>query len=84
MSMQNLGAQTKSIIAFLKVAYQGKRIPVPATAENVPTGKKISSITGKSNACAHSESVQLSFCIYATWNIFSHRATGKAAKVQAT
>ena len=40
MSMQNLGAQTKSIIAFLKVAYQGKRIPVPATAETVSTGKK--------------------------------------------
>ena len=84
MSMQNLGGQTKSIIAFLKVAYQGKRIPVRATAENVPTGKKNSSCTEKPNVCANSESVQLSFCIYATWNIFSHRATGKAARLLAT
>ena len=53
MSMQNLGAQTKSIIAFLKVAYQGKRIPVPATAENLSTGKKNSRPVRESQTFAH-------------------------------
>ena len=71
----------------MKVIYrpnQSKRILVPATAENVPTEKKIRPVMEKPNVCAHIKSVQLSFCIYVTWDNFSHRATGKAAKVLAT
>ena len=70
MSMQNLGGQTKSIIAFLKVAYQGKRIPVPATAENVPTGKKSLPVR-KNQTFAHTVNLFNYLCVFTRLGTFS-------------